>query len=273
MSFASFFMNKVYTWLYIPRWTKYVQPLMELHCESLSVHCLARHFVHLCQSLPTTSSTPYVSCQLNVQRLTQFRHTFWNGLPIWLRHSSLSFKEAFVTSVIKKPGLDPTDAGSYWPISNLWILSKLLKRLMMHQPMAYLTSTDLFPPLQSGFRSGHSTESAMLHILSDIFLAVNRGDFAVVVLVDLPVAFNTAAGRLSWHPATESQVKVLGLLMSSWAGSGCTFSLGHNSSAAELQLLSFTIVSCSSGCRVPQGSVLGPVLFILYIAGLAALIE
>ena len=57
--------------------------------------------------------------------------------------------------------------------------------------MTYLTDTDLLPPLQSGFRPGHSTESAILCVLSDILLAVDRGDFAVLVLLDLSAAFDT----------------------------------------------------------------------------------
>jgi len=80
----------------------------------------------------------------------------------------VSFKVASVTPIMKKPELDPTDAGSYRPISNLYVLSKLLERLVVRQLLAYLSSADLLPPLQSGSRPGHSTETAVLRILSDI---------------------------------------------------------------------------------------------------------
>jgi len=86
------------------------------------------------------------------------------------------FKEAFIPHVLKKSTLDSTDAGSYRPISNLLVLSKLLERLVVRQLMAYLTSADLLPQLQSGFRPGHSTESAVLCILSEILLVVDHGD-------------------------------------------------------------------------------------------------
>jgi len=66
-------------------------------------------------------------------------------------HFPAQFKEAFITPVLKKPGLDATNASSYRPISNLSVLSKLLQRLVARQVMEYLLLADLLPPLQSGF--------------------------------------------------------------------------------------------------------------------------
>ena len=57
--------------------------------------------------------------------------------------------------------------------------------------MNYLTSSNLLPPLQSVFRHGHYTESAVLHVLSDVLLAVDRGDFAALALLDLSAAYDT----------------------------------------------------------------------------------
>ena len=101
------------------------------------------------------------------------------------------FKEAFITPVIKKPMLDAADANSYRPISNLSVISKLLERLIVQQLMEYLTSANLLPQLQSGFRQGHSTETAVLRVLSDLLQAVDRGDVAALVLIDLSAAFDT----------------------------------------------------------------------------------
>jgi len=84
------------------------------------------------------------------------------------------FPEAFITPIVKKAGLDATDVSSCRPISNLSVLSKLLERLVAHQLMQYLSSADLLPSLQSSFRPGHSTETSILRVLSD--MAVDRGD-------------------------------------------------------------------------------------------------
>jgi len=55
----------------------------------------------------------------------------------------------------------------------------------------YLSLTDLLPPLQSGFRQGHYTETPVLRVLSDILQAVDRRDLAALVLMDLSAAFDT----------------------------------------------------------------------------------
>jgi hypothetical protein len=55
----------------------------------------------------------------------------------------------------------------------------------------YLSTNELIPATQSGFRPGHSTKTAILRVLSDILAAVDRGEFAALVLLDLSTAFNT----------------------------------------------------------------------------------
>ena len=77
------------------------------------------------------------------------------------------------------------------PISNLSLLSKLLERLVSKQLVAYLLENDLFPDLQSPYQSNHSTETAVLKVLSDILLALDSGKLALLSLLDLSAAFES----------------------------------------------------------------------------------
>jgi hypothetical protein len=103
----------------------------------------------------------------------------------------LQFKEAFITPVIKKPSLDAADVRSYRPISNLSVVSKLLERLVAGQLFSYPCSLQLFPSCHSGFRAGHSTETAVLRALSQLLQVVDNGEYAALFLLDLSAAFDT----------------------------------------------------------------------------------
>ena len=100
-------------------------------------------------------------------------------------HFPSVFKKTFITLIVKKAGLDTSDVGSYRPISNLSVASKLLECLVVRQLMAYLSSADLLSSLQSGFRPGHSTETAVLQVLSELLHAVDRGKFGALVLYSI----------------------------------------------------------------------------------------
>ena len=180
-------------------------------------------------------------------------------------HFPDGFKEAFITPVVKKPGLDSTDVSSYRPISNLSVLSKLLERLVVRQLMAYLSSSDLLPSLQSGFRPGHSIETAVLRVLSDVLNAVDHGDVAALILLDMSAAFDTVD-----HPILLQRLQsTFGIYntVHQWFRSYLT-DRRQCVRRGNIRSSTTTLV-----CGVPQGSVLGPVLFVLYTVDLIQLIE
>jgi hypothetical protein len=175
------------------------------------------------------------------------------------------FKEAFITPIINKPSLDSADVSSYGPISNLSVLSKLFERLVSRQLMEYLTSEDLLPHLQSGFRPGHSTETAVLRVMNDILMTVDRGELAALVLLDLSAAFDTVD-----HTVLLERLRVSfgidGVALEwfrSYLFNRSQYVLCGSSRSQTVRLV----------CGVPQGSVLGPILFILYTADLVSLVK
>ena len=100
-------------------------------------------------------------------------------------------KLAYVTSILKKSGLDANCTSNYRPVSNLSFLSKLIERRVCRQLTSYLTNHHLLAPLQSAYCEHHSTETATLRVASNVFNAADAGQVTVVVLLDLSAAFNT----------------------------------------------------------------------------------
>ena len=78
-----------------------------------------------------------------------------------------SQKHAFVVPLLKKPGLDTADMGNFRPVSNLTFMLKVTERAVAWQLHAYLSAEDLLPRCQSAYRKRHSTETAMLRVVSD----------------------------------------------------------------------------------------------------------
>ena len=85
----------------------------------------------------------------------------------------LSFKEAIVTPLLKRPGLELTYK-NYRPVSNLSFLSKLTERAVNDQIKHHITINNLREPLQSAYRPFHSTETALIKIFDDLLLNLDN---------------------------------------------------------------------------------------------------
>ena len=101
------------------------------------------------------------------------------------------FKSTLVTPILKKRCLDHNDLNNYRPVSNLCFIAKILEKLVLSQVFSYFNSHNLYNACQSAYRSGHSTETALLKVVNDLFLSLNKGNISVLALLDFSSAFDT----------------------------------------------------------------------------------
>jgi hypothetical protein len=176
-----------------------------------------------------------------------------------------AFKQAVVKPLLKKSNLDPETLSNYRPVSNLSFLSKLLERAVADQLVSHLDTNGLQVKFQSAYRAAHSTETALLRILNDLLSMVDGGDCALLVLLDLSAAFDTIDHDLllkRLHVEIGLDSTVLSWFSSYLRGRVQQVLVGQSFSPQTPLLYG-----------VPQGSVLGPLLFSLYTRQLAALLD
>lgn len=169
-------------------------------------------------------------------------------------------KMAFVTPLLKKSNLDPTDISNYRPVSNLSFLSKLLERTISHQITGYLESASLLSRHQSAYRANHSTETAIVRIFSDIVSEADAGNISLMALLDLSAAFDTVDYDILFC-RLERDFGISGTALA-WIRS--YLSERRQAVRCGSSLSATTHLTCG----VPQGSVLGPLLFLIYTTGL-----
>ena len=175
------------------------------------------------------------------------------------------FKTALVKPLLKKSSLDVNILKNYRPVSNLSFLSKIIEKVVLKQLLLYLNTHDLISHSQSAYRPSHCTETALLRVTNDILSALDGGNVSVLTLLDLSAAFDTI-DHITLLSRLQTLYGISGPALA-WFESyltGRTQAVlvdGQRSAPAPLAF------------GVPQGSVLGPVLFIMYTKPLSALIQ
>ena len=177
----------------------------------------------------------------------------------------LLFKTAFVKPLLKKSSLDSNILKHYRPVSNLNFISKLLEKVVSVQLQNHLSRNNIVTPLQSAYKKRHSTETALLRVFNDIVRFVDRGNCVLLILLDLSAAFDTIDHSILLS-RLEARFGVTGSALE-WLNAYLCNRIqyitidGARSSASDLAF------------GVPQGSVLGPILYTLYTAPIADIIS
>ena len=167
-----------------------------------------------------------------------------------------ALKSAIVRPVLKKASLDADDLKSYRPVSNLSFISKVIEKCAHSQFSEYLNKNNLFAANQSGYRKNMSCETAVLKVHNDILLQIDKKSHTVLLLLDLSAAFDTINHKKLLR-RLEHSYGFSGIILQ-WVASylsNRSFIVGVKGEYSSL---------CDLEIGVPQGSILGPIFFILY---------
>jgi hypothetical protein len=174
-------------------------------------------------------------------------------------------KQAIVNPNLKKSGLDCNCLKNFRPISNLPFLSKILEKVVLSQLQKHLCENNLVEVNQSAYRKGHSVETAVLNVMDGLLTNTDEKLVSLVALLDLSAAFDTLDHYILIK-RLETTFGVRGIVLE-WF-------ISYVSERFQ-SITANGLVSdpCPLLYGVPQGSVLGPVLFTLYSQPLSDVIS
>jgi hypothetical protein len=172
-------------------------------------------------------------------------------------------KNAHVTPILKKHNLDGTRLENYRPINNLPFAAKVVERLVANRLDSYLEETCALDVKQSAYRRHHSTETALLSVVSDLASALDDGHSIIMIAMDVSAAFDTVQ-----HSILLTRLSDCGIQEGAREWLSSYLSGRTNVVKYKGQQSSQTKVIHG----VPQGSCLGPILFNLYMAPLGKLL-
>ena len=163
-------------------------------------------------------------------------------------------KIARVVALFKKG--ERHSADNYRPISLLSCINKLFEKLVCKQLLAYCEANNIFYDFQFGFRKRYSTSHALIETVDSIRRLVDEGNYVMGLFVDLTKAFDTVNHEILLYKMNNYGIR----------GHANNFFGSYLSNRKQYMSVNGTESKLSSiNCGVPQGSVLGPILFLLYI--------
>ena len=163
-------------------------------------------------------------------------------------------KHAVIIPIFKDG--DETDPSNYRPISLLSAFHRIFEKIMYDRPKQFLYKHNIFYNYQYGFRERCSTEHAILDIVNRIQGNMDNGMFSCGIFMDLRKAFNTVDYHILLHKPSHYGIRGV---INKWF---CSYLNGRTQTT---QVGSYISKREKTSCSVPQGSVLGPLLFLIYI--------
>ena len=176
-----------------------------------------------------------------------------------------AFKTSHIMPLLKKSNLDHNNLQNYRPIANLMFVFKVLERVVAAQLKTYLQSCDLFSTAQSAYRCHHSTETALLRVQNDLLMAIDKGQEAILVLLDYSAAFDTIDHKILF----ERLKNKYGV-----GGTALNWIVSYLENRVQAVVVEGNISDeFPLPWGVPQGSVKGPLDFVLYTGPLSDVIS
>ena len=160
-----------------------------------------------------------------------------------------SFKQAIVTPLLKKPSLAKIPK-NYRPVSNLSFISKLTEKAASSQLDKYIDDYNLADPMQSGYRSGCGTETALVRIFEEILIAMDSKKITFLCLLDNSAAFDTV----------DYDILLTRLQLSFGVGGSARdwFKSYFTNRSQRVKICDIFSESLEINCGAPQGSIYGP---------------
>lgn len=164
------------------------------------------------------------------------------------------FKKSIVTPVYKNGNKE--ELNNYRPISIISNLGKILEKIISQRLQSFINANNLLSPQQFGFRSGKSTNDAIIDLTQCIYNTLDKSRPSLAVFLDLAKAFDTVNHKLLLKKLDRYGIRGTPLLL---------IKSYLENRKQTTKILGIVSSEKTVTCGVPQGTVLGPLLFILYL--------